>query len=643
MLKLFRERKLVVKLMLWVIVSVVGLMMVVTLVPGLGGGCGAGTDPLAIVARVGEGMVTAQAVQRRLLQVQALGGQTNPFFRRLLAEQVINDLIFQQAVEQEAEQLGLQMTPEEVSAEIRPLPLFSPEGEFVGTALYQQIVQQQLRTSVEEFEEGVRVAGLANKLYQLLTDGLQVTEAEIEQEFRARNETVAVEYALFKPRAVEGEIQASEEDLRAFFTDRRSRYTLPERRRVRYVAVNFAWVEQRAPVTRAELEVYYQRNRERYRVPEQVRFRHILFRFPDDATEEQKEEVRAQARRVRAELVRGKKFAALAQGHSGDAATAEKGGDVGWIRRGQVVPTLEAVVFGLEKGALSEPVEVGYGIHIVRLTDHQQARLKPFAEVRAEIEAVVGPQKSEQEALRLAQQMVQAVRSGSTLAAAAEALGLGVARSSLFGLRESLPEFAGTTSFQEAAFRLKPEEVSEPVSVPTGYAVLQLLEVSQAHPAEFDEVRDEVERAFRQERAAAQAQERAQSLAKATQQSGNLRAAARTLNAEVKLSQPFARTDSVADLGPAREFAAAVFTVPVGSVAGPVQVGLNWAVLRVAVRKEADLEALENERALIAAQLLQQKRQMTFQLFRESLIQRLTATGELQKNQRAIDRLLGTS
>ncbi|MFQ5817989.1 MAG: peptidyl-prolyl cis-trans isomerase [Terriglobia bacterium] len=642
MLKLFRQRKRVVKVLLGGIVLVVASSMLLYLVPGMGGG-GAGTDPLAVVATVGERMVTTQEVQRRLVQLQALQGQANPFFRRLLAEQVIDDLIFLRAVEQEAERWGVQMTRAEVSAEIGRMPMFFPEGEFVGPAAYQRIVQQQLRMTVEEFEDGVRVAGLTNKIYQLLTDGLQVTDTDIEQEFRARHETVTVEYVLFKPRTLEREIPVSEEELRAFFNDRRSRYPLPERRRVRYVLVEFDWVEQRAPVTRAELEAYYQRNLESYRVPERVRFRHILFRFPDGATEEQKEEVRAQARRVRAELARKKDFAALAKEHSGDVATAEQGGDVGWVGRGQVLPALETVLFSLEKGALSEPVEVGYGIHIVRVSDRQQARLQSFEEVQAEIEAVVAQQKNQQEALKLAQQIAQEVRGGSTLAATAEALALRVVESPLFGLSESLPEFSGTTSFQEAAFRLKGEEVSEPVSVPTGYAVLQLLEKLEAGQAAFDEVRDDVERAFRQERAAALARQRTESLAEGAQQSRDLRAAARRLRAEVKLSGPFARADSVPELGPAREFASAVFTVPVGSVAGPIQVGLNWAVLRVAARKEADPKALENERALIAAQLLQQKRQMTFRLFRESLIQRLTETGELQINQRALDRILGSS
>ncbi|MBI4463043.1 MAG: peptidylprolyl isomerase, partial [Acidobacteria bacterium] len=409
MLKLFRQRKSIIKVLLWGIVLVVGFMMVITLVPGLGGGYGTAIDSPDVVATVGEQVVTAQEVQRQVSWWQNRQGLSNPLLRRFFAEQVIEDLVFQHALEHEAGRLGLEVTPEEVAAQIRRMPELNPGGEFVGAAEYQRLVQQE-RMTVGEFEERVRSQRLQLKLYHLLTDGLQVSEAEVEQAFRARNEKVAVEYALFKPRTLGDEIHPTAEELRAYFEQNRTRYALPERRRVRYVEVEFAWAAARAPVTPQEIEAHYQRNRESYRVPEQVRFRHILFRFPAVASEEQKEEVRRKAARVRAELARGRDFATLAQQRSEDTATAEQGGDVGWVQRGQVVPALETVLFSLAEGALSEPVEVDYGIHIVRVTGHQQARVKPLEEVRTEIEPMLGQQKNQQEALKLAQQIAQDIR-----------------------------------------------------------------------------------------------------------------------------------------------------------------------------------------------------------------------------------------
>jgi len=638
MLKLFRGKKFWIKVLLWAIVLPVGFMMVITLVPGIGGGI-SGRDPYAVVARVGKQQVTAAWVTQRVSQLQAAQGLTNPFFRRLLTQQLIDDIIFQHALEYEARRLSLRVTPEEVSAEIRTMPAFYPNGQFVGARQYQMILQQQFRMSVAEFEEEVRRGVLISKMYSFLTDGLTLAEAEIREEFRQRNEKVTLEFAVFKPAELEGQVRFTDEELRAYFNARRNRYELPERRQVRYVPVDFKWVEQRLPVTQPELEAYYQRNLASYRVREQVRFSHILFRFPGGSTPEQKEEARKQAREVRAQLRRGQSFAALAKKYSQDTGSAEAGGDVGWVERGQVLPAVEAVLFSLQKGEVSEPIEVSYGIHLVQVTDYQRARLKPFEEVRGEIEPIVAQQKNQEVGLKFAQQVVEQVRAGKPLEQVAQALGLPVQQS----LTERLPEFAGATAFQEAAFRLRPGEVSEPVALSSGYAVLQLLNISPPHPAEFEEVRTEVERAYRQERAGELARERARAVAQEAQKSGNLVAAVRSVGVKVEKAPAVARDGAVPNLGSMRDVAPIVFGLPIGGVSPALPIAGNWVVMRVVGRTEADWNQFPQQRSLIASQLLQQKRQLTFQTFRESLKKKLAAEGELEINPRAVERLLGTS
>ncbi len=641
MLRLFRGKKFWIKVLLWAIVLPVGFMMVITLVPGIGGGIG-GRDPYAVVARIGKQQVTSDEVLRRLAQLQTAQGLTNPFFRRLLAQQLIDDMIFQRVLEQAASRLSLQVTPEEVSAEIRAMPIFYPNGQFVGVQEYQMIVQQQFRMSVAEFEEEVRRGTLISKMYSFLTDGLMVSEPEIREEFRQRNEKVTLEFVVFKPPELESQVRFTDEELRAYFNVHRSRYELPERRQVRYVPVDFAWVEQRVPVTPAELEAYYQHNLASYRVKEQVRFSHILFRFPLGSTGEQKEEVRKRARQVRAQLQRGQAFAALAKKYSEDTSSAEAGGDVSWVERGQVMPAVEAVLFSLKKGEVSEPIEVSYGIHLVRVTDRQQAQLKSFEEVRNEIEPIVTRQKNQAEGLKFAQRVVEQVRAGKPLEQVAQEFGLRVLESPWLLLTERLPEFGETTAFQEAAFRLRRGEVNEPVAVPPGYAVLQLLDISPPHTAEFEEVREKVERAYRQERAGELAREQARAVAAEAQKSGSLQTAARSIEAKVEKAAAVTREGALPNLGSIRDIAPVVFGLPIGGVSPALSVAGNWVVLRVVDRAKPDWKQFEQERNLIARQLLQQKQQLTFQIFRENLKKKLAEEGKLEINARAVERLVGS-
>jgi peptidyl-prolyl cis-trans isomerase D len=657
MLKLFRQRKLMVRILFWVIVLVVGLMMVVTLVPGLGQADLSLRDPQGVLARVGEGTVTQDQVQREYQRrAQQLGGDPSQF-RKFLLQGVVEDLINREVVEYEAGRLGLRVTPEEVRLQLQQNSLFYPGGQFVGAETYEQIVRTQLGMSVPAFEREVERQLLLTKLALWVTGGVSVSPAEVEQEYRRRTETAKIEFVVFPAEQYARQVAPSEEELQSYYQANRARYQLPEQRVVRLVPIDRDELSRRVTVSEPELEEYYQRRRETYRIPERVRVRHILFlRNIEGAAAGGSEaapadEARQQAEAVLAQLRRGASFAALAEEHSADAATREKGGEIGWIQRGQTVPALEQVIFSLPSGSPPELVETSYGFHVVQVMEHQQERLRPLAEVRAEIEPGLQQQKVEQESLAQARRVVAAVRGGQTLEAAAEAAGWPVVESPPFTRDQTLPALGAERDFQEAAFRLPAATagspsatVSDPVALPAGYAVLQLKEVSPAHQATFEEVRARVLQAYRQERGAEQAREAAQRLASAVAAGSDLRAAARSAGVEVKTSEPFGRLGAIPGLGAVRDIAPLAFSLPVGTLSPAVSVSANWVVIRVVERREADLSQMSpGEKEALTNFLLEQKRLLTWRVFTESTRKKLLANGKLRLNQAAIDRLIGTS
>jgi hypothetical protein len=97
---------------------------------------------------------------------------------------------------------------------------------------------------------------------------------------------------------------------------------------------------------------------------EQVHARHILFKVAEGATPAQEAEVRARAEQVQRELRDGGDFAAFAQQYSDDTSTAEKGGDLGFFPRGQMVQPFEEVAFSLEIGETSDLVRTEFGYHL---------------------------------------------------------------------------------------------------------------------------------------------------------------------------------------------------------------------------------------------------------------------------------------
>ncbi len=118
----------------------------------------------------------------------------------------------------------------------------------------------------------------------------------------------------------------------------------------------------------------------------QVKARHILLTFPDGATEAQRDSVEQLALQLRSRIQEGEGFVALAQEYSQDTGTAQQGGDLGWFGRGQMVPGFEEAAFSLEPGAISEPVETPFGLHLITVEDR---RTPDFEEDRSQFERQV--------------------------------------------------------------------------------------------------------------------------------------------------------------------------------------------------------------------------------------------------------------
>lgn len=102
-----------------------------------------------------------------------------------------------------------------------------------------------------------------------------------------------------------------------------------------------------------------------------VRARHILFDFPADASQEQRDSVRALAEEVREQAVAGQDFAALAGQHSDEPGAAQRGGDLGWFERGDMVKPFEDAAFVLQPGEVSPVVETPFGLHVIKVEERQ--------------------------------------------------------------------------------------------------------------------------------------------------------------------------------------------------------------------------------------------------------------------------------
>jgi peptidyl-prolyl cis-trans isomerase D len=621
--------------MLGIVVGILGIGMLLYLVPQ-------GTDVLSgteSVATVGDQTISVSDVQDQLSRISR-NGQIPPALLSLYTQQVLDQLVYQKSLVLEANRLGLRVTDEEHANFLRKLVPTAFAGEtFVGMDKYAAEVQTRFQMTVPQFETEVKNELLQEKFQQLVTDGVTASDDDVREEFRTQNEKIKLDYVVIKPEDLQSKIEVTDADLAAQFEKNKAQYVIPERRTIDYAIVTFAQLRQRAEISEDDQKIYYQSHVDQYKVPDRAHVAHILFKTVGK-TDAEIAEIKKKADDVLSKAKHGGNFADLAKQFSEDTSK-DKGGDLGWIVRGQTVPEFEAVAFSLPKGSVSDLVKTQYGFHIIQVLDRETARTMPLDEVKPSIISQLQQEKADQLGETISTQISDEIRRGGRvpIEELAKKFNMVAGEAKLVEQNQPLPELGTAPGLMDSIFHQRPGDVGAPIRTDLGYVVLSVKDIQAAHPATLAEVRDRVANDFRRQKAIELAKSRAEELAKRTKGGENLATAAKSLGFEMKTSDAISRTGSIPDAGSAKQFVPA-FSMPVGQTGDPIPVGQNWTVYRVAQHDPLNQDDFEKQKAKLEEQVLQRKRQAAYDLFRSSLKTRLQQEGQLRYNEDNLKRLI---
>jgi peptidyl-prolyl cis-trans isomerase D len=591
------------------------------------------------VADVGGQPISVVDVQTQLDKLTR-GSQIPPALRPLYMQQALDQLLDEKMLALEATRLGLSVSDEEHADFLKKLVPTAFAGDtFIGYDRYSAEVQARFQMTVPEFETEVKGALLQQKFQQLVTDGITASDDEVQEEFRRENEKIKLDYAVIKPDDLASKVEVSEADLAAYFDKNKSGYTVPERRTLDYALLSLADLRQRTQISDEDLKVYYQGHINQYKVEDRAHVAHILFKTVG-MTDAEAAEVRKKAEDVLNKAKHGGSFADLAKQYSEDTSK-DKGGDLGWIVRGQTVPEFEAAAFSLPKGSISDLVKTQYGFHIIQVIERENARTQTLDEVKASILNQLQTQNAEKLGQTISNQIADEIRRGGRVPVAdlAKKFNMTTGEAKQVEATQPLPEIGNAPGLMDTFFRQRVGDLGAPIHTDAGYVVVSVKDVQPAHPAALAEVHDRVASDYRRGKAMELAKTRADELAKRAKAGENFAAAAKSLGLEVKTSEPVSRTGSVPDVGSAKLFAAA-FNMPVGQSGDAVSVGQNWAVYRVAQHDPVNQDDFAKQKSKIEDQVLQRKRQTAYGLFRTALRDRLQKEGQLHFNAENLKRLV---
>ncbi len=135
----------------------------------------------------------------------------------------------------------------------------------------------------------------------------------------------------------------------------------------------------------AEARKYYQENKAQFSQPERIKARHILIAVEDPASADSKKAAREKAEKILARVRAGEDFAELAKKYSDDPGSREKGGDLGFFSRGQMIEPFEKAAFSLKVGEISGLVESPFGYQLIKVAERLPAQTTPYEKVKEQV------------------------------------------------------------------------------------------------------------------------------------------------------------------------------------------------------------------------------------------------------------------
>jgi peptidyl-prolyl cis-trans isomerase D len=350
------------------------------------------------VADVGGQKISEQEFTEALRQQQdrlraMLRGNVDPAMldSPAMRRQVLDGMISQRLLAQHAARNHLNVSDQTLVDTITSIPAFQVDGKFSRERY--DIALQNERMSPEQFDAALRSDLVVQQISGAVADSGFVSKSAADQFARLRAQQREVSEQRIQADA-KG-VQVKPEAVRAFYDANPGRFQVPEEVQVEYVVLSTESLLASEQTDPGEARKYYEANLSKYGQPEERRASHILISVKPGASDEDKRKARARAEDLLTKLRASPgSFAELAKKESGDPGSAAKGGDLGFFSRGMMVRPFEEAAFHLKPGEISDIVESDFGFHIIKVTGVKPGKVKPFEQVRPEIELQLKKQQA---------------------------------------------------------------------------------------------------------------------------------------------------------------------------------------------------------------------------------------------------------
>ena len=303
---------------------------------------------------------------------------SNPAYVQQLRKNVLEKLVDQLVLDQQAHSAQVRVGDEQIKDAIRDMSEFQQDGKF-SNERYLNLLSRAGYTP-QGFSDSIRqdlirqnwVGGVVGSDFALPSE-VDRADALFQQTRDATLYTVPAAY-------FEKSIVPSDSELDTYYKANEKRFMSPEMVKVNYLLIDSKALASEVTLTDQDVRDYYDQHQDLYQTAERRHVAHILVTDKDDKVAEKK------AQDLLTKLKAGDDFAKLAQADSADTLSARKGGELDWFEKGVMDPAFEKVAFTLGKpGELSTVVKSKFGYHIIKLLGVEPQTTRPFETVKADV------------------------------------------------------------------------------------------------------------------------------------------------------------------------------------------------------------------------------------------------------------------
>ncbi len=528
---------------------------------------------------------------------------------RQIENQSFDEMVAEVLLQQEYNKRGIQVSDDELRDYarfappnwIRNAPDLQTDGRFDPAKYQRLLTSAQARQSglLVALEQYFRSEVPKEKLFEQVTSGLYVTDADLWRAWQDANDSASISFVAFRPQPPKGEVKIDDSDLRAYYDAHKPEFDRPGHAVL--TVLHIARVVSAA----------------------------------DSAA------VRSRMQQLRAEIVGGAKFEDVAKRESVDSISAVQGGDLGKGPKGRFVPDFEKAANALAVGELSQPVLTPFGYHLIKV-DSKKGDTLAIRHILLKIQAT---DSSAAKVDRLADELsklVAGVEQPHKFDDAAKKLSLTPFKVEANENQPAISNGKVVPSVSAWAFGgARVGETSDLFDAEDGYYVARLDSLSEGGKT-FDAVKSAVRDRVTEDRAVEGSIPAAQGLATAARGS-SLEAAAAAKGLTVTKTGMVTRSGAARAIGSLREAVGAAFVQPLNEVSAPIRQSDGVFVLRTDARKPSDKQTFEAQKKDLRARRIQQLRSSRLQMYLDDLRKSASVTDNRKRLNAQLRRQAATS